>query len=183
MDLCIPHSILPSRQSFPWLTKTLVNTTKKRNHLENQCEVEIYRPSQSTKACETLLLRPFGRSNKPFLQACNPPACAFWRTLKRINNSKTTINIHLRFQTIATPVAIANVEKANCLNKHFSGCFNTVLLQLSQSEFLHLDPNQCPSQLLCSESEVLISTLKYELLRKKFSHTVVCVQRFWLHST
>jgi len=63
--------------SLPWLTKTLVNTTKKRNHLENQCEVEIYRPLQSTKACETLLLRPFGRSNKPFLQACNPPACAF----------------------------------------------------------------------------------------------------------
>ena len=47
MDLCIPHSILPSRQSLPWLTKTLVNTTKKRNHLENQCEVEIYRPSQT----------------------------------------------------------------------------------------------------------------------------------------
>ena len=32
MDLCISHATLPTRKSLPWLTKTLVNTMKKRNY-------------------------------------------------------------------------------------------------------------------------------------------------------
>ena len=40
------------------------------------------------------------------------------------------------------------------MNKHFSSCFNTALPQLSQSEILYLDPDKCPSHLLCNESEV-----------------------------
>ena len=47
-----------------------------------------------------------------------------------------------------------NAGKANCLNKYFSSCFNTALPQLSRSEFLYLDPDKCPSRLLCNESEV-----------------------------
>ena len=70
----------------------------------------------------------------------------------QLNNTKTTI------PTLTSSnnsfVATTNAEMANCLNKHFLSCFNTALPQLSQSEFLYLDPDKCPSHLLCNESEV-----------------------------
>ena len=91
-------------------------------------------------------------AKQAFFTSLQPTNKQFWGTLKQINNTETTI------PTLTSPnnvlVATTNAEKADCLNKHFSTCFNTALPQLSQIEILYLDPDKCPSHLLCSESEV-----------------------------
>ena len=33
MDICIPKSYLPKRHNLPWLTKSLIQLIKKKNHL------------------------------------------------------------------------------------------------------------------------------------------------------
>jgi len=49
--------------------------------------------------------------------------------------------------------------KANLLNTFFSECFNTVLPPLSElnraSQHLRQPPDECPDELLCTESEIL----------------------------
>ena len=125
MDLCIPHATLPTRKSLPWLTKTLVNAMKKRNYyFRKSMRSGDLHAFAKYKTLRNYIVT-FVRPNKPFLQIYNPPTSIF-----------------------------TNAEKANCLNKYFSNCFNTALPQLSQSEFLYLDPDKCPSNLLCNDSEV-----------------------------
>ena len=110
-------------------------------------------PLQSTRLCETISSWPFVRPNKPFSQIYNPPTNIFGEQL-----SKSTTIYKTTIPTLTSSnnalAATTNAEKANCLNKYFSSCFNTALPQLSQSEFLYLDPDRCPSHLLCNESEV-----------------------------
>ena len=109
-------------------------------------------PLQSTRPCETILSWPFVRPNKPFMQIYNPPTSILGKHLSK----STTIRLQyllLPLQTMHLRL-LQNAEKANCLNKYFSSCFNTAIPQLSRSEFLYLDPDRCPSHLLCNESEV-----------------------------
>ena len=110
-------------------------------------------PLQSTRPCETISSWPFVRPNKPFLHVYNPPTSIFGEHL-----SKSTT---LRLQYLLLPPQTMHLRLLQmlrrptvCMNKHFSSCFNTALPQLSQSEFLYLDPDKCPSHLLCNESEV-----------------------------
>ena len=56
----------------------------------------------------------------------------FWGKIKQINNTKTTTPTLTSSNNVLA--ATTNDEKANCLNKHFSSCFDTALPQLSQSE-------------------------------------------------
>ena len=110
-------------------------------------------PLQSARPCETISSWPFVRPNKPFLQIYSPPTSIFGEHL-----SKSTTIYKTTIPTLTSSnnalAATTNAEKANCLDKYFSSCFNTALPQLSQSEFLYLGPDKCPSRLLCYESEV-----------------------------
>ena len=91
-------------------------------------------------------------AKQAFFARLQPTNKHFWGTLNQINNTKTTIPTLTSSNNALA--ATTNAEKANCLNKHFSSCFNTALPQISQCEFLYLDPDKCPSHLLCNESEV-----------------------------
>ena len=71
-------------------------------------------------------------AKRAFFATLQPTNKQFWGTLKQINNTKTIIPTLISSSN--TLAATTNAEKANCLNKHFSSCFNTALPQLSQSE-------------------------------------------------
>ena len=153
MDLCIPHATLPTRKSLPWLTKTLVNAMKKRNYYfrKSKRSGDLHAFAKY-KILRNYIVMALREAKQAFFANLQPTNKHFWGTIKQINNTKATIPTLTSSNNALS--ATTNAEKANCLNKYFSSCFNTALPQLSQSEFLYLDPDKCPSHLLCNESEV-----------------------------
>ena len=72
----------------------------------------------------------------------------FWKAIKFLNKSKTTIPT----LSLGDKVAHSDVDKANLLNSFFTDCFNKshppIQLQVASQ------PPTCPDEILCSESEV-----------------------------
>ena len=144
MDLCISHATLPTRKSLPWLTKTLVNAMKKRNYYfrESKQSGDLHAFAKYKTLRNYIVMAPH-EAKQAFFANLQPTNKHFWGTLKQISTNKTTITTLTSSNNALA--ATTNAEKANCLNEYFSSCFNTVLPQLSQSEFLYLDPDKCPS--------------------------------------
>ena len=52
---------------------------------------------------------------------------------------------------------ITDIDKANALNEFFSECFNSPLPPLNNDDWnnIRTNPDECPTDILCSENEVL----------------------------
>ena len=72
----------------------------------------------------------------------------FWKAIKFLNKSKTTIPT----LSLGDKVAHSDVDEANLLNSFFTDCFNKshppIQFQVASQ------PPTCPDEILCSESEV-----------------------------
>ena len=79
----------------------------------------------------------------------------FWKTMKYVHKEQSTVPPLSHNGTTVQ----GDTGKANMLNTFFSECFNTVLPPLSErdrtSQHLRQPPDECPDELLCTESEIL----------------------------
>ena len=154
----IPHAMLPDRKNLPWMTKVLVNAIKKRNY--------YFKKSKQTgdeaaflkyKQLRNKVVNGLREAKHSFFSGLRPSSKQFWKTLRQINTTKTTISA-LSSSSSDTAIATTNAEKANLLNNYLSDCFNVRVPPFSSSDLCHLGPSLCPEHLLTNESEV------YELL-------------------
>ena len=79
----------------------------------------------------------------------------FWKTMKYVHKEQSTVPPLSHNGTTVQ----GDIGKANMLNTFFSKCFNTALPPLSEqdraSQHLGQPPDECPDELLCTESEIL----------------------------
>ena len=79
----------------------------------------------------------------------------FWKTMKYMHKEQSTVPPLSHNGTTVQ----GDIGKANMLNTFFSKCFNTALPPLSEqdraSQHLGQPPDECPDELLCTESEIL----------------------------
>ena len=160
MESCIPKSTLPKRHNLPWLSKSLIQSMKKRNLLykrahatNNPTIIAKYRSVRNSlvnkikKAKSTYFRRLTTRNSKQF-----------WKIVKRVSKKEITIPTLTDNNTSET--ATTSAEKANMLNSFFSRCFNYVCPPLTTATLPPPLTTECPANILCSEEEV------YEYLSK-----------------
>ena len=160
MESCIPKSTLPKRHNLPWLSKSLIQSMKKRNLLykrahatNNPTIIAKYRSVRNSlvnkvkKAKSTYFRRLTTRNSKQF-----------WKIVKRVSKKEITIPTLTGNNT--SEITTTSAEKANMLNSFFSRCFNYVCPPLAAGTLPPPPTTECPSNILCSEEEV------YEYLSK-----------------
>ena len=96
------------------------------------------------------------RAKKEYMEKlCNllSNAKKFWSTMKKLNNSSSSIPTLLHNNSTAS----SDKEKASMLNQFFSNCFNRSEPPLDTSDIdqMRVHPDLCPPELLCSEEEIL----------------------------
>lgn len=150
MDNCIPNSVLKPRKNLPWLTKTIIQAMRKRNSLfraahksGNEAILSKYKAERNKvvsllRASKTAYFQNLGSSN--FKE--------FWKAVKLVNKRSSTIPALKDGSFFIT----TDTEKAQLLNDFFHSCFNRSFERLSNPD--PLDPSNCPSDLLCTESQI-----------------------------
>ena len=134
MAICIPRNYLPKRHNLPWLTKSLIQLIKKKNHL--------FRKARSTKdalvnvqyrTTRNKVVAKLRKSKQDYFQRLNPGNCKeFWKIVKYINKGQSSIpSLIVNCSSSELEVANTDSEKANALNKFFSTCFNHAFPPLS----------------------------------------------------
>ena len=122
------------------MTKALVNAIKKRNY--------YFKKSKQTgdeaaflkyKQLRNKVVKCLREAKQSFFSGLRPSNKQFWKTLRQINTTKTSI---------------ATCSQFLLLNNYFSDCFNIRVPPLSSSDLCHLSPSLCPEHLLTNESEV-----------------------------
>ena len=157
MHQYIPHAMLPDRKTLPWMTKALVNAIKKRNYyFRKSKQMGDETAYLKYKQLRNKVVKGLREAKRCFFSGLRPSNKQFWKTLRQINTTKTSIPA--LSSSNDTAIATTNAEKANLLNNYFSDCFNVRVSPLSSSDLCHLSPSLCPEHLLTNESEV------YELL-------------------
>ena len=155
MEICIPHTLVKTKRDVPWFNKEIKQAIRKRNQLHRQ--VKVTKSSESKAKFSAMrnkvvsLLREskqafFGKLN----QANNKE---FWKTMKILNNTTSTIPT----LKIRDTVAHSSVDKANALNNFFYSCYNQNCPPLTQCSHNHeqeMPPEDCPEQLLSTEASV-----------------------------
>ena len=79
----------------------------------------------------------------------------FWKTTKALTKGVSGIPF---LKDDSGEIITDNTAKATTLNNFFSTCFNSCTPPLSESDrhmFSHLTSNECPSEMLCTEEQVL----------------------------
>ena len=130
MEECIPRKTLCSRKNLPWLSKKLVQSMRKRNHLYRLGKVsgDFSKYKHARNKTVTLLRN----AERNFFKRLNPKKSKdFWRAVKYLRKSKSVIPSLV--SNTGTP-ANTSTDKANMLNQFFSQCFNhSCLLYTSPS--------------------------------------------------
>ena len=125
MHQYIPHAMLPDSKTLPWMTKALVNAIKMRN-----C---YFRKSKQTgdeaaflkyKQLRNKVVKGLCEAKQSFFSGLHPSNKQFWKTLRQINTTKTTIPVLSSCSNVTT-IAPTNTEKSNLLNSYTS---RTVLM-------------------------------------------------------
>jgi len=104
-------------------------------------------------------LRRAKKSHMEKLSNLSSNAKKFWSAVKKLSTSSPSIPT----LTLDGSVASSESEKATMLNQFFSSCLNRSVppLDISDTNRLQVDSDQCPPELLCSEEEIteLLQTL------------------------
>ena len=157
MEQCIPKSVLPQKQSLPWLTKEIIQLIKKRNYFYK----EARRSGKNDDFLKFKQLRNKvvaelrGAKQKFFLDLQSQDSNSFWKKLRQLNPNECTIPT----LTKGSVVACTNSEKANLLNASFINSFNVAIPELGIEDIPETPCDVCPDELLCIEEEV------YNMLR------------------
>ena len=130
MEICIPHALAKTKRNVSWFNKEIKWAIRERNQLHHRAKVtkssevkakfHAMRNKVVSLLCESKLAF-FGKLN----QANNKE---FWKTMKLLNNTYSTIStLHTR-----GTVAHSSVDKANVLNNFFYGRYDQNCLPLTQ---------------------------------------------------
>ena len=132
MDICIPKSYLSKRYNLPWLTKSLIQLIKKKNHLLRKAQLtkdpSVEKQYSSTRNKVVAKLR---KAKQYYFQHLNQGNCKeFWKAVKDINKGQNSIPV-LTDISSDDQVPNTDADKANALKKFFSRCFNYAFPPLS----------------------------------------------------
>ena len=127
MEECIPRRTLPQRRNLPWLSKTIVQSMRKRNYLYRKTKKSgNFCKYKKARNKTTAMLRA---SKKRYFEKLNPKKPKeFWRAMKYLKKKGATIP-SLTDSTSQT--ATSGAQKADMLNNFFSQCFNHAFPPLS----------------------------------------------------
>ena len=153
MEQCIPKKVLPPRRrNLPWLSKSLVQSMRRRNCLFKKAKRTndpIYKSQY--KSARNRVTSQLRQAKQKHFQNLNPSyAKQFWKTIKVLNKQ----NVHGGSLTHNGLPCPSDTEKANSLNDFFSMCFNTSCQPISTIMTSAIDGHECPPELLCTEKEV-----------------------------
>ena len=153
MEQCIPKKVLPPRRrNLPWLSKSLVQSMRRRNCLfkkGKRTNDPIYKSQY--KSARNRVTSQLRQAKQKHFQNLNPSdAKQFWKTIKVLNKQ----NVHGGSLTHNGLPCPSDTEKANSLNDFFSMCFNTSCQPISTIMTSAIDGHECPPELLCTEEEV-----------------------------
>ena len=89
MDYCIPHSVLKPHKNLPWLTKEIIQATRRRNSLFRA----------ANKSGSDVMLRKYkAERNKvvyllrtTIFRSLDPSAWKFWKAVKLVNKRCSSI--------------------------------------------------------------------------------------------
>ena len=150
MEQCIPKKVLPPRRrNLPWLSKSLVQSMRRRNCLFKKAK----RTSDPTyksqyKSVRNRVTSQLRQAKQKYFQNLNPAnAKQFWKTIKVLNKQ----NVHggsLTHNGIPCP---SDTEKANSLNDFFRMCFNTSCQPISTITTSAINGHEYSPELLCTE--------------------------------
>ena len=151
MEECIPKATLPRRRNRPWLTKRLIQAIRRRNLLHKRAKATgNYSKYRSYRNKVVGWMR---QAKKDYFKKLNPKSPKqFWKLCKLMNSTNSTIPILVQGNTTAQ----TNEQKAEMLNSFFASCFNKSHPPVKSTDFHTTTlPDTFPSELLCSEDEVL----------------------------
>ena len=151
MEASIPQAVLKARKNLPWLTKTAIQSMRKRNLLFKTAK-KSNSPSDWEKyqCVRNKVVAMLRRDKRQYFYnlrfATNKQ---FWKAIKVINKQDTSIPALWDGHTSAT----SNIAKAELLNSYFYECFNHTSPSLNNPD--PLDPKSCPINILCTEEQVI----------------------------
>ena len=130
MEECIPKKVLPQRRNIPWLSKTIVQSMRKRNNLYKRAKkLGSFCQYKKIRNKTTAMLR---EAKKRYFEKLNPKKPKeFWRAMKYLKKKGSTIP-SLTNSTGQT--ATSGSDKANMLNEFFSQCFNQSFPPLAKED-------------------------------------------------
>ena len=155
MELCIPHTIAKTKKNLPWINKEILNAIKKRDALfriaktsGNPADHIKYNQKRNQVVC---MLRN-GKQSFFNQQLNDVDTKTFWKTIRLLNQDYSS-----RIPTLldGTKSIESILEKATMLNNYFYTCFNHRQPPLLDPPENVLLPDDCPSELLCSEESVI----------------------------
>ena len=147
MKQTIPNSVIRTKRNLPWLSKSIIQSIRRRNKLFKQAK----RTGDFTKykRARNRTLERLRLAKRKYLLQLNPKhPKRFWKTMKFLNRKSKSV------PTLKndSEVACSSRDKANMLNNFFANCFNTIFPPLSVPATL---PLSHPSEeILCTEDEI-----------------------------
>lgn len=161
MKECIPTGTCPKKRSLPWITKDVRKIILKRKALHRRAKKRGWQPDEKKiynmyRNKVVSLLRSGKRDHFKKLRTASPKE--FWKSIKQLTKSHQS---SIPTMSHEGKTATSSKDKAEMVNDYFSTCFNTMVPPLDDPTSLptcigslELDPDKCPSDLLCTEEEV-----------------------------
>ena len=153
IHLTVPSKLVSSPPYPPWITRSFLSRIKKRNSLFQHAKL-----SNSPLAWSAY--RSFRNSTLSYLRSLkakffarlssSPTARQFWSFVKKLRKSSSSIPP----LSDSGSLVYSDSSKANLLNDFFCSCFNSSCPVLSSTD-PGPTPSFCPSNLLCSQEQVL----------------------------
>lgn len=150
MERCIPRCALPRRKNLPWLTKQIIQLMHKRNALLKKSRKS---PSLKSKYKQyrnkvSALIRS---AKRKYFRQLKPSNKHFWKLMNSLNQKDSSIpTLNNHGSEVTSPT-----DKATLLGDVFSKNFNTAHPPLSDDDRFVVHPEDCPTNLLCTEDDVL----------------------------
>ena len=157
MYACIPSSTSAIGSNAPWLDNRLVNGMRRRNVLLKRAKQLTTSASwQKYKVERNKLVSDLCRAKKSHMEkvtSLSSNAKKFWSAVKKLSSSSPSVPT----LSLNGSVAVSENEKATMLNQFFSSCFNRSdpPLDSSDTDWLQMDSDECPPDLLCSTEEIM----------------------------
>ena len=153
MEECIPQKTIPKKSNLPWLTRDILRVGRRRTLLYRRAKKSgSTRHLQQYKSARNMFVNMLRNAKRVhFNKINNANQKLFWKTIKYLQKTRSTIPV----LTHNGASARNDIDKANMLNEFFKQCFNTTMPPLDQPATQAQFNGECPTELLCTETEVL----------------------------
>ncbi len=156
MEMSIPYRTSSVKRTLPWITREVLKAIQKRNMLFNKAKrSKLPADERKYKSQRNHTLSVLRQSKKKFFNNLNSDnSKVFWKSVKALGKRDQSIpTLEVNGQKLE-----GSKDKAEALNLYFHSCFNRSCSPLQVDSlgnlFCHLNPCDCPQDLLCSVSEL-----------------------------